>query len=230
MNPCKGLDQGASPVKALLKRLCFGWGLILTTAAAAPVAAQSPVPEKFVETPATVETLRDLRGGGFTLFLRHGPTDNSRPDRMPQVDVNDCSTQRPLTEDGRMTAVRLGGYLKQLAIPIGAIHSSPLCRARETAVAAFPESQAVIVEPNLIYTANMTASQKLPILEETRRLLSTPVPPGSNRLVIAHGPNLMDLIGYFPKEATLVIFRPLGGGFMDYVASIPVSRWPELME
>ena len=43
-----------------------------------------------------------------------------------------------------------------------------------------------------------------------------------NRLLLAHASNLMDLMGYFPKEGTLVVFRPLGdpAGF-EYIASIP---------
>lgn len=52
---------------------------------------------------------------------------------------------------------------------------------------------------------------------------------GRNRLLVAHGPNLMDLMGYFPKEATLVVFRPKGQGRFGYVASILPASWPELL-
>ena len=47
---------------------------------------------------------------------------------------------------------------------------------------------------------------------------------------MAHAPNLMDLMGYFPKEGTLVVFRPLGeaAGF-EYIASIPAAQWGELL-
>lgn len=215
-------------------RICSSCGLMLLAAAmiaAGPAVAQPPpTTARFAEVPATPETLRDLRDGGFTLFLRHGPSDTSRPDRVPQVDLADCSTQRPLNDEGRAMIATVGEYLRQFSIPVATVHVSPLCRAKESAALAFPRHQAVIVVPNLIYTANMTAAQKRPILAETRRLLSTPPPPGSNSLVLAHGPNLMDLIGYFPKEATLVIFRPKGNGAMDYVASIPASRWLELAQ
>ena len=39
----------------------------------------------------------------------------------------------------------------------------------------------------------------------------------------------MDLIGYFPREATLVVFRPLGKAGFEYVASIAPAQWPELL-
>ena len=56
------------------------------------------------------------------------------------------------------------------------------------------------------------------------------LPVMQDRLVLAHAPNLMDLMGYFPKEGTLVVFRPLGeaAGF-EYIASIPAAQWGELL-
>jgi len=76
----------------------------------------------------------------------------------------------------------------------------------------------------------LTDAQKVPIIANTRRLLSAAVAADSNRLLVAHAPNLMDLMGYFPKEGTLVIFRPVGGrdGFA-YVASIAPEIWGDLM-
>lgn len=208
-------------------------GVLALVALAAPAADAPPAASGFAEVPATAATLKALRAGGFVLYLRHGRTDNSRADRMPTVDLDDCGTQRPLIEAGRQASADVGEALRRARIPIGEIHSSPLCRARESAGAAFPR-QPVTVDAALMYTANMTDRQKAPILANTRRLLSAPVAPGSNRVVVAHAPNLMDLIGYFPKESTLVVFRPRqpadgdAGGF-TYIASIPPTRWRQLL-
>ena len=183
---------------------------------------------KFVEIAATPETIRSLRAGGFVLYLRHGNTDNTRADRVPEVDLNDCATQRPLNDEGRDVAARVGEAILKARIPVGEIRISPLCRVLDTAAVAFP-GQAAIVDMNLMYTANLTDVQKAPIIANTRRLLAAPVPPGSNRVLVAHGPNLMDLIGYFPREATMVVFRPKGAGGFEYVASIAPLQWPELL-
>jgi phosphohistidine phosphatase SixA len=196
---------------------------VADAAGAAPAAAA-----KFVEVPAVAATLEQVRHGGFVLYMRHGRTDNSKPDRFPAVDLADCSTQRPLNEDGRRMAADVGDAIRKAGLPIGEIRISPLCRVKETAAAAFPQRSAEIDE-NLMYTANLTDGQKAPIIANTRRLLSMPVPAGSNRLLIAHAPNLMDLIGYFPKEGTVVIFRPKGDGGFDYVASIPPGLWDGLL-
>lgn len=183
----------------------------------------------FVEIPATVEILDRLRQGGFVLYLRHGFTDNTIPDRATGVDLDDCSTQRPLTTEGRKVAARVGAALRNANIPIGEIRISPLCRVRDTVAEAFPGLPHTL-DSGLMYTANFTDAEKAPIIANLRRLLSEPVAAGSNRLLIAHAPNLMDLIGYFPKEATLVIFRPRAEreGF-DYIASIPPAPWADLL-
>jgi phosphohistidine phosphatase SixA len=211
------------PVVALLVAVC-------AASLPAAVGAQAPAgtaASGFAVVVATADTVVALRAGGFALYLRHGATANARPDRVPAVDLADCSTQRPLSDEGRSTAARVGAALRDAGIPTGEIHVSPMCRTRDTATAAFP-GRSVVEDDRLVYTANLTDAQKAPILERTRALLSAPVPAGTNRLLIAHAPNLMDLIGYFPTETTLVVFRPRGEGQFDYVASIPADLWPSL--
>lgn len=204
-------------------------GAALPAWGAADPAAQLPssVAARFTELPATAQNLQELRRGGFVLYLRHGNTDNSRADRVPAVDLDDCTTPRPLTEEGRQAAVRVGEAIRRARIPIGEIRLSPLCRVKDTVAAAFP-GQAATIDNRLLYTANLTDSQKAPIIDHTRQLLSAPVAAGTNRLLVAHAPNLMDLIGYFPKETTLVVFRPKGEAGFEYVASVAPNRWSEL--
>lgn len=173
---------------------------------------------QFVEVAATAKILGQLRTGGYTLYLRHGPTDNTIADRMPAVDLNDCRTQRPLTKAGRQLMAKVGASMRKARISIGEFRVSPMCRARESAAAAFPKLSPV-VDNKLMYVANFTDVEKAPIIANTRTLLSTPVPSGSNRLVLAHAPNLMDLMGYFPKEGTLVVLRPKGNRLV-------LTMWP----
>ncbi len=184
---------------------------------------------KFAEVLATAETLRVLRTGGYALYLRHGNTDNTIPDRVPAVDLNDCSTQRPLTEAGRQLMVKVGDAIRKARMPVGDFKVSPMCRAQQSAMAAFPKLSPE-VDNNLMYVANFTDSEKAPIIANTHKLLSMPVTGGSNRLVLSHAPNLMELMGYFPKEGTLVIFRLRGEkqGF-DYIASIPPALLGDLL-
>lgn len=222
---------------------CRNWvsWVLLTCAASAAVSAEGPTAPKlqglapaaaakFVEIVATPTLLEQLNAGGFTLYLRHGMTDNAKPDRVPTVDLNDCSTQRPLTEEGRKLEAQVGDMMRKARIPIGEFLVSPMCRAKESAAAAHPKLVPT-VDLQLMYVANFTDAEKAPIIANTRKLLSAPVAPGTNRLVLAHAPNLMDLMGYFPKEGTLVIFRPKGAaaGF-EYLASVRPTDWAGLLK
>jgi len=204
----------------------FIWLFSICLFLAAPLHAEPP--STFKETTATKELLQKLRLGGYVLYMRHGATDSSKPDRVPQVDLNDCSTQRPLTKEGRNMAALIGKSIRKAGIPFDQVVSSPLCRARESAKAAFGDD--VQITKELMYTANMTTEEKKPILEATRRLLATSVTNGSNRIIVAHAPNLADVMGYFPKEGTVVIFLPKGGYSFEYIASIPPEAWHNLLK
>lgn len=86
--------------------------------------------------------LTRLRDGGLTIVVRHAATDHSRPD-APTVVLDDCATQRNLSEQGRADARAIGAAVDRLAIPFGDIWASPYCRSRETAELAFGRFEVV---------------------------------------------------------------------------------------
>lgn len=194
-----------------------------------PPASAADIPAKptFVEKPITPELLKEIRKGGFVLYMRHGNTDNGRPDRVPSVDLDDCSTQRPLSDEGRELMKQVGKAIREARIPLGQILVSPMCRTRESAQLAIGDKFQVI-EP-LMYSANMTSEEKKPRIEALKALLAAPVAKGTNTLMIAHAPNLHDLIGFFVKpEGTVVVFRLGGPTVYEYVASIHPEDWRTL--
>jgi phosphohistidine phosphatase SixA len=178
----------------------------------------------FVVKPITPSIVRQLRKGGYVLYMRHANSDTTRPDQLPNVDLNDCSTQRPLTEEGRLIAKKIGQRIRKAGIPLGEIYSSPMCRARETAISAYGPN--IIVNSLLMYTSNMTDKEKAPVLEATRELIARPVQGNVNRVVVAHAQNLMDIMGYLPKpEGVVVIFKPSGDKHFKYIASVTPEQW-----
>jgi phosphohistidine phosphatase SixA len=218
------------PRNALLAWVMAALASLPPISLAAPFGIPSLIPEaypKFVEKPITPELLRAIRQGGFVLYMRHGLTDNSRPDRPSGIDLADCNTQRPLSDAGRVEMKRIGQALRHAGIPLGQILVSPMCRARESAQLAIGDRY-TLVEP-LMYSANMTREEKKPRIEALRKLLRAPVDKGSNTLLVAHAPNLDDLIGYFVKpEGTLVVFGQSGPDGYEYLASIHPDDWNRL--
>lgn len=210
------------------------WFVAVCLAAACLPAARADNPfileniPEFVSRSATRSIIRQLREGGFVLFMRHDKSDITHPDQLPHVDLNDCSTQRQLTEAGRREAARIGRDMRKARIPLGGIYASPLCRARDTALAAFGRD--ITVDNRLIFTSNMTDAEKAPVLEFTRELLSTPVAEKSNRVIVAHAENLMEIMNYLPKpEGVVVIFQPLGEKRFKYIASVAPDQWKYLI-
>lgn len=207
------------------QKLFIGTLILLMFSLEGAIASDFP---SFVEKTATVETIKQLQAGGFVLYMRHGPTNTSHPDRVPRVDLNDCSTQRPLTEEGRAISAQVGEAIRKAAIPVGEVQVSPMCRTKETAEAAF--AKIFVINENLMYTSNLTSKEKVPRIANTNRLLSTPVPAGTNLILVAHAPNLMDVMGYFLKpEASIVVFKPLGKQGYEYIATIAPHHWQDLL-
>lgn len=180
--------------------------------------------QDFIVKPPTRDIIRQLQNGGFVLYMRHGHSDTNHPDRLPSIDLNDCTTQRPLTEVGRRISAGVGYQIRRLNIPIGEVYSSPMCRTIDTARAAFGPK--ITVSKFLMYLANLTGHNKTPVLDATRELISKPVYGKVNRVVVAHPQNLMEIIGYLPKpEATIVIFQPRKDNLFKYIASITPDQW-----
>jgi phosphohistidine phosphatase SixA len=206
--------------------LKFAWLALLVVLSAGVADGNQERP--FTVLKADAALLKELRSGGFVLYLRHGKTDPRQPDQVP-IRLDDCGTQRPLTNEGRDEITAVGAALRRAGIPLGEVFSSPLCRAVESAKLACGKT--VKIENNLMYTAHLTSAEKEPVLARTRELISAAVTEtGKNRVLVAHAPNLADLVGYYPEtEGTVVVFRPLGQGEFAYVASILPKEWPELL-
>ena len=202
----------------------------LAAIAQGPAAVDTPAKPGFVERMADRAVLDQVRKGGFVLYLRHGFTDNSRGDQYPSVDLNNCATQRLLSDEGRTLMREVGKQFRAARIPVGEMLVSPMCRTKESAELTGISKHFSLSEP-LMYSANMTSEEKKPRLEALKRLLTAPIPAGTNRVLLAHAPNLADLIGFFVKpEGTVVIFAQRGVNGYEYVASIHPDTWANLLK
>jgi phosphohistidine phosphatase SixA len=208
------------------------WGADTAAPAGAAATASASVPAvppkpTFVEKPITADLMKEIRQGGFVLYMRHGITDNSRPDRVPSVDLNDCNTQRLLSDAGRALMKQVGQSIRDAKIPLGRILVSPMCRTKESAQLAIGD-KFELAEP-LMYSANMTSEEKKPRIEALKKLLVEPIAKGTNTLMLAHAPNIDDLIGFFVKpEGTIIVFRQSGPAGYEYIASIHPDDWAKL--
>src|SRR5256714_947481 len=130
-----------------------------------------------------------LRAGGYVLYMRHTSTDFSQNDSRMQS-YADCANQRNLTDKGRDEARLVGQQVKRLNIPIGEVLASPYCRTMETArlavgkATAMPEERGGPAPPD--HGSRYGGLKKL---------LSSEVAKGTNRVSSSHGNSLYALAG-----------------------------------
>ncbi len=81
--------------------------------------------------------LNRLADGGKLIFIRHAYAPGSGDPN--NFNLNDCSTQRNLSEDGRKQAQFIGKFFRENKIKINKVLSSEWCRCKETAEIAFKD-------------------------------------------------------------------------------------------
>jgi phosphohistidine phosphatase SixA len=173
---------------------------------------------------AGAELLAALRAGGYVIYFRHADTDHSRQDQRP-VNLDDCATQRLLSDRGRANSRAIGEAIRALDIPIGSVLASPLCRTVETAMLAFGSAEKSMATrdggPVPVGSPGRFAA--------LRRLLSTAPPADKNSVIVAHGYPYYSLThkGQMLEEGEAAIVRPHGTSFEE-VARLGLKEWREL--
>ncbi|WP_179295425.1 histidine phosphatase family protein [Bacillus sp. FJAT-45350] len=163
--------------------------------------------------PLNDSLLSSLQEGGFILYARHAEATIGAD--QPNLNYQDCYTQRNLSNNGRMQAVTYGNAIRSLNIPImPPVITSPFCRNIETAYLAFGEAN-TLIDPLWVDTYNLSGalsqSEFNRILNNLTTIFETQPAPGSNNIIIAHSfPEGVGL-GPLPNMGTVVI-RPFGQG------------------
>ena len=171
----------------------------------------------------SADLLAALRAGGHIIYFRHADTDHGQTDQRG-MRLDDCTTQRNLTDRGREHARELGEAIRALEIPIGAVLASPLCRTMETATLAFGTARPSPAVREGGPLAPGTPG-RFPAL---RALLSTPVAAGTNTIVVGHAYPYFTLVGgQYLSEGEADVLRPRGGDF-EVLARLGLKQWRDL--
>lgn len=171
----------------------------------------------------SADLLAALRAGGHIIYFRHADTDHSQTDQRG-MRLEDCTTQRNLTDRGREHARELGEAIRALEIPIGAVLASPLCRTMETATLAFGTAR----PSPAVREAGPLAPGTPGRFPALRALLSTPVAAGTNTVVVGHAYPYFTLVGgQYLSEGEADVLRPRGGDF-EVLARLGLKQWRNL--
>ena len=173
--------------------------------------------------------VRELRNGGYVLYMRHGAVLPSTTDKRGTVAWwLDCPNTQRLAPEAQPRARAIADALVRQRITVYEVYTSEFCRAVDTA-AHF----------GLIAARRSTALNDVSSLPDTQAqtlaaygggiqiLLSTTTPPKVNRVLIGHAllPNIVHpALSYLP-EGNVAIFKAEGNGRFHYLTSVSPGQW-----
>jgi broad specificity phosphatase PhoE len=140
-----------------------------------------------------------LRTGGQVVLIRHAVTTPGAGD-PPGFRLEDCGTQRNLTDEGREHARRIGEEWRRRAIPVERVLSSPWCRCLETAQLAFggkPQTSAAL--------GNLFGRYENRDRQVSQLKKMTSEKPKANLVLVTHGSTIAALTGINPGTGEMVI-------------------------
>jgi broad specificity phosphatase PhoE len=146
---------------------------------------------------------RLLAGGGQVILMRHTVTTPGAGD-PPGMTLDDCSTQRNLSEEGRAHARRIGEQFRKRRIPVERVLSSPWCRCLETARLAFGEAEVWGALGNLFGRYENRERQ----VAEMKNIISRTTK--DNLVLVTHGSTILALTGVSPGTGEMVLLAPDG--------------------
>ena len=147
-----------------------------------------------------------LKTGGQIVLIRHAITTPGVGD-PPGMRLDDCNTQRNLTDAGRRDARRLGEVFRARDVPVDRVLSSPWCRCLETARLAFGMAESWPPLSNLFGRPEHRAEQvqQMQALVGQRRT-------GGTLVLVSHGSTISALTGVMLDTAEMVVVTPQGEG------------------
>jgi len=155
-----------------------------------------------------------LRRGGAVALMRHA--DAPGVGDPPGWRLDDCSTQRNLSAEGRADAKAVGDRLRAERVPIAKLLSSPWCRCVDTA--KLLNVGALQIEPTFS-NAFVLGEQRAALTEGARALIKRWRGPGT-LFVVTHGANIQALTGRGPASGEIVVVAANADGSVHEIGSV----------
>ena len=184
---------GGRAIVAQMSRLAFVSLVLTITLSAGPTAF------------ANEDLWMLLKEGGLVVLMRHAVTTPGIGD-PPGMKVDDCGTQRNLTDEGRRHAKVIGEAWRAHGVQPDRVMSSPLCRCLETARIAFGR----VDESQPVTNARLEPDAARQVRE--MRALATTRHRGSIIVLVSHGTTIAAVTGITPQPGEMLVVRPQGEG------------------
>ena len=144
--------------------------------------------------------IEELKNGGKLIFIRHAyAPGGGDPDNF---DINDCKTQRNLSDSGRIQSQKIGSFFVKNKILIGKVYSSEWCRCKETAFIAFEKYETKNFL-NSFFSKKFANNKKKQIIDFDK-FIST-WNKEQNLVFVTHYVVISEILNYAPSSGEIII-------------------------
>jgi phosphohistidine phosphatase SixA len=140
-----------------------------------------------------------LRNGGQVVLLVHANAPGTGD--PANFDIENCRTQRNLSDRGRQQARRIGALFAARAAPVEDVFTSRYCRTRETATLAFGDSAVTDLEALDLHPD----AEEAAAASEAIRALAYDYTGSGTLVLVTHAENIMEWLGIRAREGEAVI-------------------------
>ena len=144
--------------------------------------------------------LAQLRRGGNLILMRHAATTPGTGDPDGFV-LDQCGTQRNLSDAGRADAARIGAQFVRLDIPVDDVLSSRWCRCLDTASLAFGRVTPAPMLDSMFVDDDATRARRLVAAQAWLATLR----PRGNIVLVTHDVNIRALAGPYVGQGAMVV-------------------------
>ncbi|MEM9541984.1 MAG: histidine phosphatase family protein [Cyanobacteria bacterium P01_E01_bin.42] len=175
------------------------------------------------------ELLDALKAGGHVIYFRHAQTVRDYADQAdPDMSLDDCETQRKLSDVGIQQSKDIGAAFEEKEIPVGDIISSDYCRAWQTADLAFGRYEKDS-KLNFLPFEEYTDAQVEEMKANVNPLLTAVPDEGQNTVIVGHDDIFESATGIYPDpQGIAYILTPDGEGGFELVANMLPDEWADL--
>ena len=161
------------------------------------------------------DLLKQLTEGGKLIFIRHAYAPGSGdPDNF---NLNDCSTQRNLSDRGKKQAEHIGSIFRENKIEIDEVYSSEWCRCKETAEIAFTNFTTKNFL-NSFYSSNYAKNKTKQIKDLMKFVKKNDFE--KNIIFVTHYVLISEVLDYAPSSGEIIVsdkdFNMIGSIKINY--------------
>ncbi len=163
---------------------------------------------------ASDEIAAKLAEPGHIAIMRHALAPGTSD--PANFDLDDCSTQRNLSEAGRRQSRRTGDLLRSVGVNEARVLSSQWCRCLDTAELLDLGPVEELPALNSFFEARSFGPEQTQALREqiAGMDLSQPV------VMVTHQVNITSLTGVFPSSGEIVVLGRMDDGEIDVVGTV----------